>query len=61
VFDLVGREVRTLINNEERPAGDGVAVWDGRNNVGRPVTTGAYFYTLKFGNFEKTNKMLLVK
>ena len=61
VFDLLGREVRTLINNEERPAGNGVAVWDGRNNDGMPVTTGAYFYTLKFGNFEKTNKMLLLK
>jgi hypothetical protein len=61
VYDVLGREVRTLINNEERPAGNGVAVWDGRNNAGMPVTTGAYFYTLKFGNFEKVNKMMLVK
>jgi hypothetical protein len=61
VFDLLGREVRTLINNEVRPAGTGQVVWDGKNNAGMPVTTGAYFYTLKFGNFEKTNKMLLLK
>jgi len=61
VFDVLGQEVRTLINNEDHPAGVGQVVWDGKNNAGIPVTSGAYFYTLKFGNFEKTNKMLLLK
>jgi hypothetical protein len=61
VFDLLGQEVRTLINNEVHPVGTGQVVWDGKNNAGMPVTTGAYFYTLKFGNFEKTNKLLLLK
>ena len=61
VYDVLGREVRTLINNEERPAGTDKAVWDGKNNQGLPVVSGAYFYTLQFGNFSKTNKMLLLK
>ena len=61
VFDVLGQEVRTLINNEEHPSGVGQVVWDGKNNAGTPVTSGAYFYTLKFGNFEKTNKMMLLK
>jgi hypothetical protein len=61
VFDVLGREVRTLVNNEERPAGTDQVVWDGKNNHGLPVVSGAYFYTLQFGNFSKTNKMLLVK
>ena len=61
VYDVLGREVRTLINNEERPAGTDKAVWDGKNNQGVPVVSGAYFYTLQFGNFSKTNKMLLLK
>jgi len=61
VFDVLGREVRTLINNEERPAGTDKVVWDGKNNQGVPVVSGAYFYTLQFGNFSKTNKMLLLK
>ena len=61
VYDVLGREVRTLINNEERPAGTDKVVWDGKNNQGLPVVSGAYFYTLQFGNFSKTNKMLLLK
>lgn len=61
VYDLLGREVRTLINNEEHQAGTGKVVWDGKDNAGRAAATGTYFYTLKFGNFEKTNKAMLVK
>jgi hypothetical protein len=61
VFDALGREVRTLVANEERERGIGSVVWDGRDNAGRTVASGTYFYTLRFGNFEKTNKMMLLK
>lgn len=61
VFDVLGREVRTLINNEEYAAGVGNVIWDGTNATGQQVVSGVYFYTLRFGNFEKTNKMMLVK
>ena len=61
IYDMLGREVRTLLSGEEREKGAGVAVWDGRDNAGRSVASGSYFYTLRFGNFEKTNKMMLVK
>jgi len=61
VYDLLGREVRTLISNEEYDRGTSKVVWDGRDNSGKVAATGTYFYTLKFGNFEKTNKMLLLK
>jgi hypothetical protein len=61
VYDLLGREVRALISNEEYDRGTSKVVWDGRDNLGKVVATGTYFYTLKFGNFEKTNKMVLVK
>ena len=61
VYDILGREVRTLINNEEYVPGVGQVVWDGRNNAGSVVVSGTYFYTLRFGNFEKTNKMMFLK
>ncbi len=61
VYDVLGREVRTLINNEQRESGTGRIVWDGRNNAGKAAASGTYFYTLKFGNFDKTNKMVLLK
>lgn len=61
IYDMTGREVRTLLNNEERPAGASEVVWDGRNSAGQSVASGVYFYTLSWGNFFKTNKMTLVK
>ena len=37
------------------------AYWDGRNQVGEPVASGLYFYTLTAGEFTATRKMLIVK
>ena len=37
------------------------AFWDGRNQVGEPVASGLYFYTLTAGDFSATRKMLIVK
>ena len=61
IFDMLGREVRTLINQEDYPAGPSQIVWNGKNNAGQQVASGTYFYSLIYGNFHKTMKMSLVK
>jgi len=61
VYDILGREVHTLINDEEYTAGSHQVFWDGRNSLGVPVGSGTYFYRLEFGNFSKSMKMMLVK
>lgn len=61
IYDMLGKEVRTLINNEQYPAGPTEIAWDGKSNAGAPVSSGTYFYSLIYGNFQKTNKMVLVK
>ena len=35
------------------------AYWDGRNQLGEPVASGLYFYTLSAGDFTATRKMLI--
>ena len=37
------------------------AYWDGKNELGEPVASGIYFYTLSTNDFTATRKMLTVK
>ena len=37
------------------------AYWDGKNDVGEPVASGVYFYTLTADDFNATRKMLIRK
>lgn len=55
VFDLLGREVATLVN-EKKEAGNYNAVFDAST-----FSAGIYFYKLSAGEFSVTKKMLLVK
>ncbi len=61
VYDMLGREVKTLVDNKEMTKGNHQAVWDGTNNAGQKVASGNYIYTLKYGNFHKSVKMTLLK
>jgi len=61
VYDILGNEVRTLIDNESRNPGQHSVVWDGKFNSGLNAATGVYFYKLVSENFTKTMKMILAK
>jgi hypothetical protein len=61
VYDLLGREVRALLSDENMEKGFHTVTWDGRDGGGRAAATGVYVYTLKFGNFSKSAKMMLMK
>jgi hypothetical protein len=61
VYDMTGREVKTLINDEKLDKGGHSAEWNGKNNAGKSVASGTYIYTLKFGAFTKSGKMLFMK
>lgn len=61
VFDMLGREVRTLINDELFKQGSYQSVWDGKNNNGMNVSSGHYIARLTYGAFSKTIKMTLLK
>jgi hypothetical protein len=66
VFDVLGQQVASLVNNE-LAQGKVEVVWNGQDNAGRPVASGIYFYRLKAtasvgGNeFSSIKKMLLLK
>lgn len=60
VYDLLGREIRTLVNKTLTP-GRYEVQWDGTDNAGQPVASGVYLYRLKAGSFVAQNKLVLVR
>jgi hypothetical protein len=60
VYDIAGRLVKTLVN-EEKKAGYFRTQWDGKDNSGRRIASGVYFYRLKAGDYEKTRKMVFLR
>lgn len=60
IFDLLGREVKTLLNRQ-LPAGCYTVRWDGTNRTGQPVASGIYFYRLVIGDHILVRKMVLIR
>jgi len=60
VYDILGREVKTLLTGEQ-PAGMHTIEWDGRNNYGTQVSSGVYIYRLNAGKYVQSKKMLMLK
>lgn len=56
VFDILGNEIKTLVN-EIKTAGIHEVVFNATNNL----TSGIYFYELKIAGLVKSGKMILVK
>jgi len=61
VYDLTGRRVRSLLASEQLDSGPHTTVWDGLDDSGRAVASGAYFYRLEAGTEALSRKMILVK
>jgi len=57
VFDLLGKEVASLVN-EKQTAGSYAVDF---NSAEYNIPSGIYFYTLNAGEFKETRKMLLIK
>ncbi len=55
VFDILGKEIKTLINKNLKP-GVYESDWDGSN-----FPSGIYFYSLKTSDFIETKRMILLK
>lgn len=55
IYDMLGREVTTLVNDELKP-GTYEADWEGSN-----YSSGVYFYKLVAADFVETKKMVLMR
>ncbi|UCD39185.1 MAG: S8 family serine peptidase [Fidelibacterota bacterium] len=60
VYDILGREVKTLVQGR-KPTGKYTADWNGHDNHGRRVSTGIYLYRLQAGDFIEIRKITVLK
>ena len=60
IYDILGRQVRTLVSGIEEPGFRSV-IWDATDDLGRHVGAGVYLYQIQAGDFTQTRKMLLLR
>ncbi|MCX6142122.1 MAG: T9SS type A sorting domain-containing protein, partial [Ignavibacteriales bacterium] len=60
VYDITGREIRTLVNDNV-DAGSYSVRWEGEDNAGRTVTSGVYIVRMNAGYYTKTQKVVLLR
>jgi choice-of-anchor B domain-containing protein len=65
VFDISGKKVKTLIQSRQVAGSSYSVSWDAKNDYGIPVSTGIYFYELKFEGtnqqFREVKRMVYLK
>jgi len=60
IYDMMGRQVKTLVNGSQT-AGYRTVQWNAINNAGQPVSAGLYLYTFQAGEFRQIRKIILLK
>ena len=65
IYDINGQLVRRLAVEHQAvgmyQSRSRAVYWDGRNQLGEPLASGLYFYTLTAGEFTGTRRMLILK
>jgi hypothetical protein len=59
VYDVLGREIITLVD-ESQKSGEHSVNWNGKNNSGEEVNSGIYFYKLTFQGNSITKKAVFI-
>jgi hypothetical protein len=61
VYNMLGQEVIRLIDNQTLTSGYHEVAWNGLDVQGKPVASGTYIYTLRYGNFQQSKQVTLLK
>lgn len=60
IYNILGQLVRTLVD-EKQVEGRHSIQWNGKDQKGRDLASGLYFYKLETADFVKVRKMLLIR
>lgn len=60
IYNMLGQKIKTLVS-EQKNAGTYSVQWNGDNEFGQKVSSGAYIYRISAGSFVKAMKLILMK
>ncbi len=60
VYSILGQPIRQLLKDEAF-TGKNIQVWDGRDDLGKEVSSGIYLYVLRVGNERVVKKAVLIR
>lgn len=60
IFDLLGREIRTILQPSRLPAGEHEVRWDGLDTQGRLVPAGVYFVRITANKASRVTRILVL-
>jgi len=60
IYDLMGREIKTLVKQVSAPGRYSVN-WNGRNQWGKQIASGMYFYRMETPKFQSVKKLIFLK
>jgi hypothetical protein len=60
IYNSLGQLIKTLVNETKTP-GEYLIVWNGKDDNGSLVASGAYFYQIQTKDFVSSKKMILLK
>ncbi len=60
IYNVAGQNVRTLVD-EHQTTGFKTIHWNGKDNAGKELASGVYFYKIQAGAFTEARKMILMK
>ena len=61
IYNILGSKIATLIDNQELSSGIKRITWNGKNDKGEQVVSGAYIYRITSGDISISKKMMLLK
>ena len=61
IYDILGKEIKRLIDSEERTTGLYKTIWNGIENNGKKAASGIYFYRLITNKQVLTKSMIILK
>ena len=60
IFDINGKQIKSIVRENNRSDSEGVIFWDGTDASGRKVQEGMYIYLIRTGNGTKISGKILI-